>query len=323
VVEIRLPVAHWVATLLRRELGLGATMTFKRSAWRHVAPVTRLFRRRSVLELPRRPRRPAAPRNYLAISTMVRDESLYLAEWLAFHRIVGVDHVYIYDNGSTDDSPTVLKPFVQSGFVTVIPWTGPLNAPTMQQRAYHHGLTIYGPLYRWIAFIDVDEFLFPAEDAMLEVLSRYEGLPAVAVPWTMFGTSGHKTRPDGLVIESYTMRGSDLSRPKSIVQPSEVRGVSNAHLLDYDEGRMVAYNERGELVGKKGPFYSDVLRLHHYYTRSEEELARKRDRSITSWRGDGTRVDMHVSRIESAPQRDLSIARFIPKVKAALAEVVI
>jgi hypothetical protein len=171
-----------------------------------------------------------------------------------------------------------------------------------------------------MALIDIDEFLFPAIDAALPAaLSRYEALPAVAVSWTMFGTSGHKTRPNGLVMEAYTLKAPQLSRPKSIVQPSEVRGVSNAHLLDYDEGRRVAYNERGELVGKLGPFSSDVLRLNHYYTRSEEELARKRARNIQSWLSDGTRVDWHVSQIEIAPQRDLSIMRFAPDVRAALA----
>ena len=220
---------------------------------------------------------------------MVKDEGSYLAEWLTFHRLQGINHIYIYDNGSTDGTAAVLAPFVQTGFVTVTPWTGEMSVQALQLGAYRHALTTYGPLCRWVALIDVDEFLFPAVDTALpDVLSRYEALPAVAVPWTMFGTSGHKTRPRGLVIEAYTMRSSALSRPKSIVQPSEVRGVSNAHLLDYDEGRMVAYNERGKLVGKRGPFYSDILRLNHYYTRSEEELARKRARSITSWLGDGT-----------------------------------
>jgi hypothetical protein len=249
---------------------------------------------------------------------MVKDEGRYLSEWLTFHRLLGVDHVYIYDNGSTDDTAAVLAPFVRSGFVTVTPWTGPLRVQAMQLRAYHHALTSYGTLCRWLAFTDVDEFLFPTADEPLpEVLSRYEALPAVAVPWTMFGTSGHKRRPDGLVIEAYTMRSGDLSRPKSIVQPSEVRGISNAHLLDYDEGRMVAYNERGELVGKRGPFYSDVLRLNHYFTRSEEDLARKRARAAENLL-DVTKLDGHVSKSEIAPERDLTIARFIPAMNQAL-----
>jgi hypothetical protein len=263
--------------------------------------------------------RPPKPARYLAIATMAKDEGPYLAEWLAFHRLQGVDHVYMYDNGSSDDPASFLAPFVQSGFVTLIRWTGAATVQLMQLRGYQHALTTYGQLYLWMAFIDVDEFLFPTSDCSLpEVLSRYEALPSVVVPWTMFGTSGHKTRPSALVMEAYTMRAPKLSKPKSIVQPTEVRGVSNAHLLDFDEGRMVGYNERGELVGKRGPFYSDVLRLNHYYTRSEEELVRKRARSITNWLGDGTKVDWHVSQIESAPQRDLSITRFTAEVTAAL-----
>jgi hypothetical protein len=272
-----------------------------------------------VLELPRL-RSTTATTGYLAVAAMVKNEGSYLAEWLAFYLVQGVEHVYLYDNDSSDDTAAVIEPFVRSGFVTVTAWPGEFDGSVLQLKAYHHALATYGHLYRWMAFIDIDEFLFPVTEATLPAaLSRFEALPAVAVPWTMFGTSGHKTRPRSLVVEAYTMRGSDLSRPKSIVQPSEVRGLSNLHLFNYDEGRMVAYNERGELVGKRGPFYSDILRLNHYYTRSEEEFARKKSRAIENRLKHGdTRLDSHKAQMEAAPLRDLSIARFIPAMNEAL-----
>jgi hypothetical protein len=38
----------------------------------------------------------------LAICAIIRDEALYLEEWVAFHMIMGVSAFCIYDNGSTD-----------------------------------------------------------------------------------------------------------------------------------------------------------------------------------------------------------------------------
>ena len=37
----------------------------------------------------------------LAICLMIKDERPYLAEWLAFHALVGVSHFRIYDSGGT------------------------------------------------------------------------------------------------------------------------------------------------------------------------------------------------------------------------------
>ncbi|KAJ1464395.1 hypothetical protein T484DRAFT_1869551, partial [Baffinella frigidus] len=49
----------------------------------------------------------------------------------------------------------------------------------------------------WLAFTDVDEFLFPADPA--------SSLPEV-VPWTLFGSARRIEKPDGLVIDNYLLR---------------------------------------------------------------------------------------------------------------------
>ena len=58
---------------------------------------------------------------------LVRNEARYLAEWLAYHRLVGIDHVYLYDNNSTDveELRAVTRPFVDSGFLTLHDWSRP------------------------------------------------------------------------------------------------------------------------------------------------------------------------------------------------------
>ena len=92
----------------------------------------------------------------------------------------------------------------------------------------------------------------------------------MAALWIMFGTSGHKTPPPGLVLENYTWRRT-LPRPiwawKSIVDPRRTRRARTAHEFRYiDPG-----------VRKSVPVFAslDDLRLNHYITRSEQELKAK------------------------------------------------
>ena len=70
-----------------------------------------------------------------------------------------------------------------------------------QMRAYFHCLKNYRQESIWIAFIDLDEFLFPTEtDCLPAILHEYEKFAGVLVSWLMFGLSGHVTKPEGLVI---------------------------------------------------------------------------------------------------------------------------
>ena len=76
----------------------------------------------------------------VVIVCIVKDEADYLEEWLAYHFALGVDHVLLYDNGSTDGSATLLKTYQNHGLVTVIDW--PLGGA--QLAAYNHALRFLG-----------------------------------------------------------------------------------------------------------------------------------------------------------------------------------
>lgn len=56
--------------------------------------------------------------------TSVNDGQQRLRQWLEFNRIVGVDHVYIYDNSGSFSSETDLKPVTDlfPGYVTRVNW---------------------------------------------------------------------------------------------------------------------------------------------------------------------------------------------------------
>jgi GT2 family glycosyltransferase len=50
------------------------------------------------------------------------DEARDLREWIEFHRLQGVERFYLYDNGSTDDTEEVVRPYVEEGIAELVPW---------------------------------------------------------------------------------------------------------------------------------------------------------------------------------------------------------
>jgi hypothetical protein len=126
----------------------------------------------------------------VAIVCIVKDEADYLAEWIAYHVALGVDHFIIYDNGSTDGTSALLERYINHGLVTRIDW--PIGGG--QLAAYNHALRMFGATATWLAYYDVDEFLVPLLDADIpSFLSRFPDAADVRVPRVEFGYSGHRT----------------------------------------------------------------------------------------------------------------------------------
>src|SRR5688572_25328412 len=154
--------------------------------------------------------------------TMYRDHAADLAEWIEFHCLVGAERFFLYDNGSTDNHREVLAPYIEEGLAVVHDWpTQPGLVAAFDHCAHHHAGDA-----RWIAFIDIDEFLFcPTGEPVSHVLRDYEDAPGVGVNRVPFGTSGHDTRPEGLVIENYVRSAAHVHLSnvvKTIANPALV-----------------------------------------------------------------------------------------------------
>ena len=215
---------------------------------------------------------------YLAIAAIYRDEASYLREWIEFHRLVGAERLFLYNNESSDDHMEVLAPYIDDGTVV---WEDFPGFPP-QLPCYQRCIDTHRGDARWIAFIDVDEFLFsPTGQPLPEILREYEQYPGVAVNCAQFGTSGHQTPPPGLVVENYTRRlGLERQRTKvvkAIVDPERVVRVGNsAHYFVYRDHVKAVDELRRPVRGVLTDTASlERLRINHYFTRSQEERERK------------------------------------------------
>ncbi|HSX25442.1 MAG TPA: glycosyltransferase family 92 protein [Chlamydiales bacterium] len=162
----------------------------------------------------------------LSICAIFQDEAPYLAEWIEYHRLVGVDHFYLYNDRSSDEYLAVLAPYINDGIVDLIDCPAESGETHFfnQRKAYARGLNRAKDEDKWLAIIDIDEFIVPKKtDTIKEMLKNYEDYYGVSIRWQKFGTSGYWEIPkDRLTIECLTKKAPPYhidNLTKSIVQP--------------------------------------------------------------------------------------------------------
>ena len=223
------------------------------------------------------PRFASRARHQLAICAIFREEARFLEEWISFHLGVGVTHFYLYNNFSTDNFRDVLAPWIDRGIVTLTDWPRPVG----QLSAYRHCLKRARRECRWLAFIDIDEFLFsPGTTDIRPVLAGYAERPGLEVWELFFGSDGHRARPALSVTEAYRKR-APLTRhsAKTICNPRLVYKLG-VHQCKYWLGQALDTARRPIGPGREPVL--DRLRINHYWSRSIEDLETKIARNDAS-----------------------------------------
>ena len=113
------------------------------------------------------------PKYYLSVCAIAKNEGPYFEEWIEWHRKQGVEKFYIYDNESTDCTKEVLQPYIESGLVEYNYWPG----QKQQLATYDDCFERHRLETRWLAVIDLDEFIVPMKNKTIpEFLHQMEKL---------------------------------------------------------------------------------------------------------------------------------------------------
>ena len=263
------------------------------------------------------------PKIYLSIACMAKNEGRFLKEWIEYHRIVGVERFYFYDNESSDNTKEILDPYIQDGIVIYRYVVGRV----MLSPVYQDAILKARGQSRWLAIVDLDEFIVPKEkDSVPEFLKDYEQYPAVGINRMQFDHNGHKIHPTehgGLVTANYTRVPKDPEHHcrigvKSIVNPNEVVYVSNPHYYYCKNASTVS--EDLEPCGHLTKYYPiSKIQINHYAIRSIEDGERNKQRgdpwhrkyAITR----GRNLDPFKN-IETT--NDYAIQKYLPKLKEVM-----
>ncbi len=220
------------------------------------------------------------PKYYLAVCTLAKNEGPYIQEWVEWYKKMGVEKIYFYDNESTDNTREILEPYIKSGFVDY----EFIEGYSKQLFIYDKCLDDHRFEARWIAIVDLDEFIVPLKDKNIpDYLKKLEDFSVVEINWLCYGSGGAKKKEPGGVMERFkrhSVSNHKLNRYiKSIVDPRRVYSMIGAHEAARITGK--AADSHGDPV--KINFHDrepqhDVIKINHYAVKSFEEFKQKQAR---------------------------------------------
>ncbi len=258
----------------------------------------------------------------ISIGAYFKNETRFLCEWVEFHLLIGVEHLYLYCN---DIDPTetkkVLKSYIKKGIVSFIHYPHKLTNK-------HDATTIYNKIFsvanketKWLAFIDLDEFICLIKHKNInQFLKLYDDkeIAAISMLWTVFINYEQYQTTQQLQIEAYTHALIKYkSRPvyKSIIKTSRCNGMRSAHNpnLNNTKFRFVDENKYTVKIRYNAP--NDMIRLNHYHLKSRNDFTIKLT-NVGYWNNKISHSWKNYEKALNKPViKNFVIQRFLPELK--------
>ena len=237
---------------------------------------------------------------------MVKNEESYLLEWIAYHRLMGVNGFLIFDNDSTDKTPEILSAMHEAGVVCAVPWPTVHPYEKQQISAFANGIRALqaAKASEWAGFLDVDEFYVSRRYGTLtSAMQQMPAADAYHLTWLFYGSSGLESWTKGLTIERFLQRATRehgknwLSKP--LMNLSAVTGhFHHPHNVEMREGSAYLLpngaifpgdlpnrnTEAAKEMAMAKANSMDDLCIHHYAVRSKEEFSRKVGKGRVNYR---------------------------------------
>lgn len=235
-------------------------------------------------------KRPKYDKKYtLSICAPFLNEAPFLTEWIEYHKMLGVDHFYLYNNGSTDNYLEILQPYIDEGIVTLVEYPG----RQVQILIYKDFFKKYAHETQWVGLIDIDEFICPISvPSIKQWLLSHDRTPSIIIYWKQFGTSGIIEHDyNKLVMEQYT-----ISRPglwhwgKCLINtnysPYKFDQIMHEAVMDLSSklfmGGVLPYDSNGHAYTAKRTLFKRTncidIQINHYFTKAWDVYNAKRTR---------------------------------------------
>ena len=242
------------------------------------------------------------PSKRLSVVATARNEGVYLLEWIAYHRAIGVEQFFLSTTDTDDGSDDLLAALSAAGEVS---WSRSSLGPggNAQQKACGHAFALNTDLldYRWTLVIDLDEYLaynptlFRSASDLLDWLDTKDA-EAVALNWVVKGSSGQARWQDAFIGDRFPCASSGPGRHIKTLCHSNAFVHSTPHLprryrnkpfgfCAADGRQHVPAGSSGGLAHSANP-NADFAWINYYFFKSAEEYLWKWSRN----RGDHTLV---------------------------------
>ena len=211
------------------------------------------------------------------VCCIVLNEEPYLLEWVAYNIKLGFSQIYIYDN-SKDNSLRDFDWGPCAAHVTIEHFPG----PSAQIPAYSHFMEHRAVAHKWVAFIDVDEFIVMRHWRPIDGLLR-DLCPSgsVGLNWRFFGDSCNTSYSSEPVLERFTWCSKTIDEEiKCIAHIKDIQ-TPDIHYANLKNGSQKTAEGVPVPTGWTQPCSKDCLPpvyINHYYCKSIQEFFWKRRR---------------------------------------------
>lgn len=199
-----------------------------------------------------------------------------MREWIEHYRFHGVEHFYIIDDGSTDNTVAILQEYVEKGVVTLFlaKWQVYLGR---QRDMYTRYILPHLCETQWLLMVDLDEFVWSPKDIDLRnILQRCTHLAQIQFGLTLYGSNGHIQQPKSLVA-GFTKR--TLLQPTDKCYKYFVQSNYKYTSLNIN---FATFQDKSDETGKFVILGPEYFRLNHYRCQSREFW-----NNVKCTRGDG------------------------------------
>lgn len=231
----------------------------------------------------------------------MRNEGLFIVEWVAYHSLMGFADVLVITNGCTDGSDLLLDRLQELGHLThVRQYPPPGQSPQLSalKLAFAHPVVL---AHEWLLHIDADEFLFvdTGDGTVRALLEAVGPADVVAIGWKCFGNGGMTRWEGGNVLEQFT-RSQGRPTPRVTFHKSLFRHRlfegANAHMPKHAKRHGIrAVTTDGRPFNPwtinretKSRYRLDLQQMtfrnaaiHHYAIKSDDLYVMKNDRGYS------------------------------------------
>jgi len=270
--------------------------------------------------------------------TTMKDEGPFLLEWVAYHRLIGVNDILVFTNDCSDGTDQMLERLDEMGVLRHYPNPAFMTGRTkyhLQVIRYANGL----PRLRrsdWVVSLDVDEFICvnAGQGRLEDLFEAADDANMIVMNQHNFGHGGVERFEDRLLIDQFryawdketpyhrrinrrgtktlTHRGAnprEWHNHSPVFAPGDVAGVRpvNGSGSPLPPGADLT----SDIKSLQAPHYGfDLVQLNHYALRSVESFLLKLARGNANHPDEG--YDMsYWRRYDHNDLRDDNIARWV------------
>lgn len=217
----------------------------------------------------------------VAICAIAKQENLYIEEFVEYYRNLGIKKIILYDNNDLKGETfnEVLSNQILEDFVEIKDYRGMISP---QIKAYNDCYINNNNKYEWIAFYDIDEFLYIKNYSNINYflsLPKFEKCSSILINWRYYGDNNniyYEAKPvKKRFTQPYKFQSNKtydkyfLAAAKSIVRGG--LNLSWAHFPHFINDSMICRADGSIVINPfSAPQYSYAY-IKHFTTKSTEE----------------------------------------------------